>query len=82
MEITREEYNDATRLYWKLVNSLPVELQEQFPPFDRWLSPADVSFWNNPNTIALTITGQQRWELLHGPNARTLLAAYAAQRLG
>lgn len=80
--VSREAFNIAMRRYWALINELPASLHAEFPIFDDFISPVSCSYHSSPNyDVELSITGIKRFEMLLGPHAKTLLAAWAAQRL-
>lgn len=84
-EITGAEYIEARARYYQLMYEFPLHVAQKLPSFDRFISPANYSLANeyavsNSDTMTLSITGEQRMELLASPNAATLLRAYAARK--
>lgn len=81
--IDRGEFNSALNLYWRLINQMPVELQEVFPHFENFINPTDDrGNYHTHNDVELSIIGIHRFEMLRSPHANTLLRAWAIKRKG
>lgn len=78
--ITQDEYNEALAKYTAMVSSLSPQLQAGCPHFEKFLSPANWTYFNRDD-IYLSLTGTQRLQILDSPHAVGLLALYAAQRI-
>lgn len=79
MEITDDELAETSFKYCDAVAKLPPQLQKKCPSFQKFLSPANYTNFNQ-DIIELSITGTERYKWLQSPHAVTLLAMYAAQR--
>lgn len=84
-EITGAEFLNMKCHYKVLVEQLPPHLQTACPyALDKFLSPIGLSKFNFDyfdQTVALSVTGRERWQMLSSPHARALLQAWAIKRL-
>ena len=90
MEITRSEYHDLMRKYWKLVNTLPTDVQEYCPNYDYFMEPATeltaagLSLYhtrgNRNLKLELSNDGRRSYEMLNSQHARTLLMIWALNK--
>jgi hypothetical protein len=80
MEITGSEYRHARSRYYRILGPWTAE----YPTFERFLSPANVSMLNSTPSdnayFTLSITGEKRWAMLHSQHAESLLKAWLVQR--
>lgn len=89
MELSRSEYMEAIRLYWAVVNTLPVDLQEACPNSDTFLDTDGWIFskpqnWKSPdarNFVMLNDRGAANYRMLRSPHAKTLMRVYALNRV-
>jgi len=82
MEVSSIELTEAKGIYLKLMMELPEHLQQFAPTFERFLSPASYSLFEQilREWYVLSITGEQRFKWLTGPHARTLFRVYVENR--
>jgi len=69
-EIIREEYNNAIRRYWEIINTFPIRLQEVMPFADTFLSSDYSKIYLNSDYVYLSIASAQRYDMLRSPASR------------
>lgn len=80
MVISRNDFLEMSLKYYRIIDQMP-EVRQHFPSFERWLSPANVSVFNERHgTEVLSITGEKRWRFIQSPYAYALLKAWALTR--
>jgi hypothetical protein len=85
-ELTALDYYILRGRYVDAIGQLPPRLKSVMPPFNKFISPANLSHFQGEDYTQrdcyyLSITGQERVRILNSPHYQTLIYAMAVKRL-